>query len=654
MNCKHGPCRETATAGRLATAGKLAKQNPHGAFNLECDVLKLITEIRPQPHLLRHRAWSSARAGLLRMADQPGIIALLGAAGVGKTTMLGALEAELRAQGHAPQRVECGDLLAAPFPPLLLVDEADRIEDAVLATLARENCVAVLAALPGFAARLAELPHRLVRLHGLQEEEVPGYVAARLATLGLPADRIASAALSALGEASAGVPRRLNVLIGSSLFMAEMDGVPQATPSHVQAAAQMHALPEHGPEHGPEPGPEPAHAASPDPLPGPALAEPGPQPGQVLMLPPEAAAPDMPPPRRRMGWIAFGLAGLAAAAGGLALFTLAERPSPPPPTTSGSASGPATEPATEIRIAGPDAVMPVGARPDATLSNATLSDAAISDAAMPAQVASSGSLPATALSGATLPGTDMPAADLPGAAMPAEPEATRAFPPLPQRPASRIVLTYPRGDAAAAGRGAELAQRLRQGGATVAAPFPVSAGAEADALRYFFIEDREAAQAIAAAAGRAPTELRLGEVPDGAPLPRPGTLEWAVSAAPTAAARDGEPAPPPAATDLARPAASQPPDGTVVEASAWPAPVELAWTGTEQGEARCCFVEILGLAADATWQEVFAGNAEAAGRHRLRLAEPMDYAWRVLRLSREGPRYVAGPWSHFTLRQAAP
>jgi len=515
------------------------------------------------------------------MVEQPGIIALLGAAGVGKTALLGALAAQLRAQGQAPQLVACGDLLTSPLPPLLLVDEADRIDDTMLAALAREDGVAVLAALPGFATRLAELPHRLVRLGGLLEEEVPAYVAARLATLRLPADRIAAAALTELAEASAGVPRRLNVLIGSSLFMAEMESAPQVSAAHVQAAAEMHALP---------------------------LPE-ATAPGQALILPPEtmlaAGAPHpepaAPPPPRRLGWIVAGL--LAAAALGLAL--LPEAPPPPAPAVAAASTAPTTQ--------------------------------------LPPP------LPAPPLPNPPLPNPPLPTQALPAPPLPAQ---TLPAPPPPTQPPPRLVLTYPRGNAAAAARSADLAARLREAGVAAGAPFPVSAGVEADQLRYFFPQDRALAQDLAAAAGQAGVAMQRGAVPPGAPLPRPGTLEWAVSANPAGGIPASQPAPLPPAPTLAVPVPHQPPDGAVLPAASLP--VQLTWLGLETAEAPCCFIEVLSQAADLTWQEVFAGLPDAADRHLLSLPAPADYAWRVLHVSREGPRYAASPWSRFTLRAAAP
>jgi len=567
----------------------------------------LSREARPESRLVPHRAWAAAQAEVLRLAEQPGIIALLGAAGVGKTVLLNALAAQFRAQGQAPLQVACGDLLATPLPPLLLVDEADRIDETMLASLLREDGVAVLAALPSFAARLAGLPHRVVQLGGLLEEEVPAYVAARLAALHLPADRMAATALADLAEGSAGVPRRLNVLIGSSLFMAELEGAPQVRPEHVRAAAEMHALPDHvPPPEAPEPGRAlmllPGEASSTEPT--------GPAPDAAA----PAATPAATPRRHRMRWIAAGLAGLATL--GLALLPAGG----PQPASSTAEAGPPEQPPQATLAAMPPPVQPAEA---------------------PQQVAF-----------AALPPPVVPAADPPAP----PPAAARPVPPLPDHPAPRFVLTYQRGNAAAAARASELAARLQRAGLTAGTPFPVSAGAESDRLRYFFPQDQATAQAAAAEAGLPGIATQRGEVAAGSPLPRPGTLEWIVSANPPLATQASRPASPAAAPPppLPAPATRDPPDGAVLDAPAWPMTVELAWQAPEAAEAGCCVIELLGRAPDAGWQRIFAGTADAPGRHALPLSEPMDYAWRVLHIDRDGPRYAASPWSHFTLQPPAP
>ncbi|NKC30273.1 ATP-binding protein, partial [Falsiroseomonas selenitidurans] len=238
---------------------------------------------RPAPATaLRHAGWSEAWGALLAaLAEGPGVVALLGPPGVGKTMMLGELERRLRQAGPGVHRVDFGDLAGPPAPGVLLVDEAERIGAPALEALARQTAgVAVLAALPGFAQRLQGLAHRRVILRPVRAGEVPAYVAARLAQLGVPSARLAPDGVAALGAASGGVPRLLNMLLGSALFTAGLDGAARVGAAQVQAAAAMLTLPK--PQRG---APRPAPAlASPPASAHPATARPAPAQARPWLL----------------------------------------------------------------------------------------------------------------------------------------------------------------------------------------------------------------------------------------------------------------------------------------------------------------------------------------------------------------------------------
>jgi type II secretory pathway predicted ATPase ExeA len=556
--------------------------------------------------LLRHAAWETAEAALAdAVREGHGVVALLGGPGVGKTLMLDTMERRLHADGIALQRLDFGELASgAETAPVLLVDEAGRIEDAVLLALAEaRDRVAVLAALPGFAARLEAVPHRVVRLPGLRAEDVQRYVAARLAALEVPASRMGPDAVAALGLESAGVPRLLNVLIGSSLFTAGLEKAEVVTGEHVRSAAGMHALSAVRVRVAEASRPPPARAGGAEVVPArPAEPEPAPPVADAMVpsitedvpdlapdaaLPAAAAAPEPEsrPARGILPWLVAGVVlGLIGAAGAWVMLG------------PGSAGTVRTE-------AG---ALPVAqVRPDA----------------VPAPVA-----------------TDE-----------APPEAPEVVPALPVAPPARIVLTYPRGDANAAARGEALALALRAAGRNVAAPFPVSQTGGEEVLRYFFLEDRDMALSIGSRAGQAPPVQRLGTVPDGAPLPRPGTVEWALPAAGgRAAARD---AAVPERAAMPPPEPESPTPGAVLTTARLPLDVELRWRlPTATTASPCCFVEVMGL-EEGAWQEVFSGYAPQADRHAVPLTAARGYAWRVTLVSRDGPRYAAGRWSRFTVQE---
>jgi hypothetical protein len=215
-----------------------------------------------------HRAWAAARRALIEAhAGERRLAALLGPPGIGKTFLLAELDRHFRGAGYQVERIAHGDLLTGEeAAPILLVDEADRLDDAALRALAaRGQGFVLLAALPGFAARLESWDVAAVRLGPLEPGEVASYVAGRLAAMGLPPNRFEAAAVPALAAASGGVPRLLNTLMGNSAFTADMEGEARVTARHVAAAAALRAdvspLPPTA-----APGPL-AHATAPAPLP---------------------------------------------------------------------------------------------------------------------------------------------------------------------------------------------------------------------------------------------------------------------------------------------------------------------------------------------------------------------------------------------------
>jgi hypothetical protein len=512
-----------------------------------------------------HQAWVAARrASIEAHAGGARVAALLGPPGIGKTFLLAELERHFRDAKYEVERVLHGDLLTGEEAThILLVDEADRLEPEALAGLARrERGFVLLAALPGFAARLEGLPVPIIRLGALEAGEVAGYVAARLKTMGLAADRFAVEALPALAQASGGVPRLLNTLIGSSAFTADMEGEARVSVRHVAAAAALRAE----------------------------VALPPAAEIRVEAPPPAAVAA---PRRRRRGLPWLG--------GALAVFVL------------GSAAW-----LHERGLPGLDA----GAVP---------SEAASAGAPRPTEVLRQ------ALSTAALP--------------PPAPSPTAT---LPSAPLPRIVLTYPRRDTGAVERSAALAATLTHAGWLVGPPFPVSRGSAAPALRFFFQEDREAALAVAALVGPEAGTPKLGTIPPGTPLPRPGTIELALGSSPAPVARAGlapieafhDPLPP-VATALA------PANGAAVPASG----LLLRWSVPGGAAPGCCYVEVVSLPergeAAGPPREVFAGYGERPDSQPLALGEPRAYAWRVITVSREGLRYASSPWTSFTLGGAA-
>jgi hypothetical protein len=553
-----------------------------------------------------HGAWMAARRDILDVfaAGEP-LVALTGLAGVGKSRLLREIEEALRAQDPDILRVESGEWVdVASAPRVLLVDEAGRMDDAMLARVAqRAEGFTVLVGLPAFVERLTPWAHMVVELAPLRPRDIDAYVAARIAATGLDGTRLGEGTVAALAEAAGGIPSLLNLLIGTSFLMADMADSPQVTPAHVGEAKAMHT--EIAPGAIPEAEALPASAGMPDPEPPPAPA------------PPRVAAPSPPPPApppapvaRKQGHGRLALAAVATAlviGGGLAWMAQREEPGAPPPVSA----QPATAMLPPAAEASPSAPLPPAA------GSTTVA-------------ASIGEVEAT-----TSP--------------PADPTTT-----LPSGAMVRVVITYPRAAPGAAERATALAAELDRAGISAGAPFPLSRQVTTPELSYFFREDRDAALQVqnlgATQLGRAVP--RLGTV--GGALPRPGAIELGLPA--TASAVEE---PPPATAEAEAPAPeaatlTAPANGTTLPLEAAQRGIPLSWR--LEGEARpgCCFVEVVALGGDNSGREVFAAYAEAADQQTIRLSRAGRYAWRVLTVLRAAQRYTASPWQHFMIGEVSP
>ncbi len=175
---------------------------------------------------VQHPGWCEAYDGLMielvaGLTDGPAFLALLGPAGTGKTWMLQAAAADLRRRGQPVIIVRRGELPIEVFPgTAVLVDEAARMDDRQLERLAAvRDASVVLADLPAFAARLKQLARQptIVPLAPLARQDMPGFVAAWLATHGLPAGVLTHPAVSRLFDHSGGVPRLAVQLLRAAL-----------------------------------------------------------------------------------------------------------------------------------------------------------------------------------------------------------------------------------------------------------------------------------------------------------------------------------------------------------------------------------------------------------------------------------------------------
>ena len=189
-----------------------------------------------------HPAWQHARAVVLKALEDGGITVLLGLPGSGKSLLLKELARTLRRAGKPARLIEqTGALDGPPGSGILLVDEADTLSPDALAALCAGSAPIVLAALPGFPARLTGNPRPVQEavLDRLRPQDVARYVAARLDAVGRPRNMIEPEAVLALARHSNGLLRLVNTLGGAAVFLAGLDGSEHVSRRHVDEAASM-------------------------------------------------------------------------------------------------------------------------------------------------------------------------------------------------------------------------------------------------------------------------------------------------------------------------------------------------------------------------------------------------------------------------------
>ena len=196
----------------------------------------------PPSQAFAHPQWQRARQGVLD-ALQAGRSALLtGPPGAGKTLLLHDLSQTLRQDGVAARLVDHTDApRQGPRREILLVDEAGSMRAEELASLCRRDAPCVLAALPSFTERLAELDQSFVRvtLEALAPEDVAQYVASNIAASGQEPDLLEPGAVQALADRSGGLLRLVNALGGAAVFLAALEGAGHVTTRHVEEADSL-------------------------------------------------------------------------------------------------------------------------------------------------------------------------------------------------------------------------------------------------------------------------------------------------------------------------------------------------------------------------------------------------------------------------------
>lgn len=458
-------------------------QEPH--FLLKAtDLLNLYS--RPAD-VIACPTWAKARGKILTLvATGTRFIALLGAAGSGKTTLLRDLAGTLGERGYSVCLLDFGNSpTGAETAGIVLIDEADRMSPPQLEALCRDSSSAVvLAALPGFGECLQRLcpDTAIVTLTALLPEEAFELLAERLAQLGLPTTCLNETAWTQLIRHGRGVPRLLVALLKLTLLIAAENHAECVTGTHVDLAVEVRN------------GSVAATEVSSDPMQSDFAVL-----NTVTAIPLPVTRADADDGNggnkaTRYRWrgpaagAAFAAASLIAATSLQTRWnadeTVTHRSDASPVSVGMGKPGPATS---NTRQAGAPPPLDPAARTAAAGGVTTEQNAVEHRTFTPAAL----ELPAPA-------GMALKSSAGPVSSATAQPfAADNASQPLPAGDPIRVVLVYPRGNTAAAKQGAEVARALRADGLQVADPVPIAPQWAKHSIRYYFIQDANAAAEIA-------------------------------------------------------------------------------------------------------------------------------------------------------------
>lgn len=575
----------------------------------------------------------AADTALALLMAGPGLTVLLGPSGVGKTLLLAELERRLLARGQDVMLIRQGQealaggdqaaIFARPPHQILLIDEVKAVEGVLQALPGLEQRHCLICAQPSFEAELLQLADQpaTIRLHPLSPAAAQRFVAERLRQSARPATLLTQPALRLLVAGTHGIPRLLCAVGGGALYLAGADNADQVSVEHVAQALEFAGLD--------------AAADAADPAAEPALAGLQARPETLVFSPvsadvpaaPKAARPlaalrdeqlelPAPPPRRSTIPARAGMLLLVAAA---AAWLVATRMRDTQPSAQDVAVAPATPP---------------------------LPGAETERRPVPPQVASRSSPAETA---SRLPPVAAPPALAPPS-LPFPPTAPAVATPV-NAAATRLVVSYPRGDAVVAAQAARLARSLGRAGFVVGTPVPAPAFLGGSSLRVFYPQDQPAAALLREAFGDVSLSVLLAPLAGGSSLPRPGTVEISLAGSTSlerwtqavdAGASIAAPVLPPQSA-LTSP---MPIDGSILPAG--PARrVRLTWgTVHEAGTAR--FVEVQEQGPRGA-RDIFAGfvdeNAVAVDVG----GQAASYVWRVFLVRPDTMQYVQSRWYRFAV-----
>ncbi len=190
--------------------------------------------------LCAHASWNTAVAAAMAASSKPGLVALIGCRGAGKSALLQVIGRELAVAGSVVCAWDPSDPGNAEECDVLLLDDADGLSDDLLRKLARGRRVCFAAGSPNLTQRLDPRAGRLtiVEIEVVSPKDARAFVERQLSALARSPEMLTEAGLGALYRDAGGAPGPMLDIAGLAVFLAQLEGASQVGVGHVAAATR--------------------------------------------------------------------------------------------------------------------------------------------------------------------------------------------------------------------------------------------------------------------------------------------------------------------------------------------------------------------------------------------------------------------------------
>lgn len=190
--------------------------------------------------LASHGSWKSALVAALAASAQPGLIALIGPRGSGKSALLRVIGRELAAFGSITRAWCPDDASIVDDCDVLLIDDAECCPPSMLRRLARGRQICFAAGTQELSEQLDPRAGRLtiIEIEPVDLAHTRAFVEGHLRALGQAPDMVTEAGLLALHQDVGGAPGAMLDIAGLAVFLARLEGADQVGIGHIVAASR--------------------------------------------------------------------------------------------------------------------------------------------------------------------------------------------------------------------------------------------------------------------------------------------------------------------------------------------------------------------------------------------------------------------------------